>query len=262
MYLAYLDESGDDGFPEYSSKLFVLTALYFVHHTWRELFEANRVFRKELNSRYGLPPSLEMHTRPFLMGKKPYTNLGFTPASRVELIDRYCAFISDLEVRVVNVAIIKPRIRFETYRVLDKAISYLVTRLANDLGSAGDKTFMMLTDEGRVRALRRTTRRVQRYNPVPSLFNESPLRKEIRHLIEDPLPKDSAQSYFIQLADVVSCIVSMYGAETLPLIKAHNRLRRLRGLRKAVEWMEMLEPSLNTSACRHDRFGVAFYPRE
>lgn len=31
MYIAYYDESGDDGFPAYSSPLFVLTALYPEH---------------------------------------------------------------------------------------------------------------------------------------------------------------------------------------------------------------------------------------
>ena len=33
MYIAYFDETGDDGFPTYSSELFVLTSIYGREHS-------------------------------------------------------------------------------------------------------------------------------------------------------------------------------------------------------------------------------------
>ena len=38
MFIAYYDESGDDGYPNYSSPLFVLTSLYLHYLNWKDTF--------------------------------------------------------------------------------------------------------------------------------------------------------------------------------------------------------------------------------
>ena len=48
MYLAYFDESGDDGYPKYSSELFVLTSAYLHHQKWQEIYNSIKDFRKQL----------------------------------------------------------------------------------------------------------------------------------------------------------------------------------------------------------------------
>ncbi len=42
MYIAYYDESGDDGYPRYSSPLFVLSVTYLHYLNWKDVLGINR----------------------------------------------------------------------------------------------------------------------------------------------------------------------------------------------------------------------------
>ena len=46
MRITYYDESGDDGYPNYSSPLFALSALYMHYLSWQINFERVRDFRR------------------------------------------------------------------------------------------------------------------------------------------------------------------------------------------------------------------------
>jgi len=260
MHFVYVDESGDDGYPERSSELFVLSAVYFSLENWDAFYTACNDFKAMVRQPpYNIPVKLEMHARPFLLKKKPYTGFGHTPETRARLIDEYCLFIGGLDCRLVNVAIVKPRIAFGGYSVLEKAVSYLTTRIENDMREADDR-YVMIVDEGRLKPTRRTTRRLHAFNPVPSQFGGDVQRVETIHMVEDPLPKESQASCFLQLADVVACVVSLYVAEQAGTPVA-RRLRKVLAVRSVANWMDMLRPSLNLAACRRDPYGVMIHPQ-
>ena len=80
-------------------------------------------------------------------------------------------------------------------------------------------------------------------------------------MIEDPMPKDSKESYFIQLADLVSYVVHLYSIETLSLGKYSNRLEPFLTPDIVRGWMDRLKPSLNLQASTRDPYGVVYYPR-
>jgi len=46
MQISYYDESGDDGYPAYSSPFFVLSALDMHYMNWQPIFETVRHFRR------------------------------------------------------------------------------------------------------------------------------------------------------------------------------------------------------------------------
>jgi len=101
------------------------------------------------------------------------------------------------------------------YHVLKNALTYSIQRIENDLDkSFGSERFMIISDEGRISKMRDTARMLQRINYIPSQFNCTSYRKEIKTLIEDPLPKNSKESYFIQLADLMAFVVSLYESVT------------------------------------------------
>ena len=226
MHLAYFDESGDDGFPSYSSPLFVLTALYLHYLNWKATLEQIHDFRRRLRSAAGLPVRLEMHTRQFLLGKRPYRDLLIGEADRAQVIDTFCDLVAALDLQIVNVVIVKPRILKRDYNVLDWAVKAAVQRIENDLKPAvhAENRFLVITDPGRVGKMRATTRRLQRVNFIPSKFGPTQYRAEIRSLIEDPLPKDSKESYFIQLADLVAYIVYLHSLAAMGGGSFPNRL--------------------------------------
>ena len=62
--------------------------------------------------------------------------------------------------------------------------------------------------------MRKVTRKIQRINYIPSKYSGS-YRKEIEKLIEDPMPKNSNESYFVQIADTIAYIIYLYSLKNL-----------------------------------------------
>lgn len=262
MRIAYYDESGDDGFPSYSSPVFTLSAIYLHYLQWRESFEAIRNFRRGLKDSFGIPVNLEVHTKHLLLNKNPYRGLAISDGDRLRIVDLFCDLIGGLDCRIVNVAIVKTRILSPHYRVLDTALTYSIQRIENDLNPARnpEERLLIITDAGRVAKMRSTARRIQRINFIPSRFEPTAYRQEIRSLIEDPLPKDSKESYFVQLADLTAFIVYLYAVFEKGVGAMHGRMPAAVTRAKVTEWMERMGPSLNTQAAADDRFGVKFHP--
>ncbi len=263
MYITYYDESGDDGFPTTSSPLFVLTALYLEHQDWQQVFGNIATFRRRMKADFGLPVRLEMHAREFLLNKNPYRALRIRDSERVDVIGRFCQLVASLDVRIINVVIVKGRIRSQSYNVLDWALTLSVQRLENDLRSAPteNEKFLMITDPGRVGKMRSTTRRLQRFNPIPSKIHPgTSYRREITTMIEDPLPKDSKESYFIQLTDLVSYIVYLHALSETGTASYPRRLQGLVSESTVENWMETLRPRLNLLAAKEDKYGIKYHP--
>lgn len=72
MYIAYFDESGDDGYPDYSSPLFVLSCVYMHHSKWKENHDKVLEFKRKLKEDYDFPVKTEFHTKQFIQDKDPY----------------------------------------------------------------------------------------------------------------------------------------------------------------------------------------------
>ncbi len=263
MHIVYYDESGDDGFPQYSSNFFILSAVYLHYLNWQATFEEIRNFRRELNASFGIPVKTEMHIKHFLLNKKPYRAMKLSVQQRLDIVGLFCDLIANLEIKIINVAIVKPRIRRQDYKVLDTALTYSIQRIENDLNPTNNpqQRFMIISDFGRVGVMRQTTRRIQRINFIPSKYGTGTYRREIKSLIEDPLPKDSKESYFIQLADLVSYIVNLYSIDTLKIGEYSNRLKPFLTPSVVEEWMVRLKPSLNLRASTRNPYGVVYYPR-
>jgi len=264
MRIVYYDESGDDGFPTYSSALFVLSAVYMHHLHWKANFERIHDFRRGLRRDFGLPVKLEMHTKYFILGKNPYRPLGLDVGARLAVMDLFADLIGSLEVKIINVAGAKPNLSPDFRGVLDTALKFSVQRVENDLDPQRnpEARFMIITDPGRVGAMRSTTRRIQKINYIPSRYGTEPYRREISALIEDPLQKDSKESYFIQVADYLAFVVYQYVHFLTGFGRMHGRMPTSVDREKVRDWMERMRPSLNTRAAGDDWFGVKVYPRQ
>jgi hypothetical protein len=262
MKIAYIDESGDDGYPAFSSEYFVLSSLYLDHLNWQSTYSRLYSFRNQIKNSYGIPIKTEMHTRHFLLNKNPYNAYSISDQDRVKIIDDYCELISQLDLKIINIVIVKPRIQKQNYQVLDMALSFLIQRIENDLhpNLHPEEKFLIITDPGRLGKMRKTTRRMQKINFIPSKFSNNNYRKEIRSLIEDPLPKDSKESYFIQLADLISYIIYLNAINETGIGKFPNRLSHLITTKKVTDWMLKLKPRLNTLASNRNPYGVVYHP--
>lgn len=264
MYIAYFDETGDDGFPEYSSELFALTSIYLHCNEWKNAFFEIREFRKEMKRKYGFPIKLEMHTHKFLREKKPYTEYGWRLGTRKQIIKDFLHLIVRLDMRIINVVINKKNIKAESYEVLDRAFSYNIQRIENDLNKKcvdENMKFIIVTDEGRVGKMRKTSRRVQVINPIPSKYHDGCYRSEIQRLIEDPLPKQSSESYFIQIADFVSFFIYLYSLKKFNHSSWARRIENKLTFDEVCEYLETIKGRFNLDANRSNKFGIVHYPK-
>lgn len=269
MILAYFDESGDDGYPKYSSNMFCLTALYFHYQYWREFYDFLVNCRREVKKSYKIPIKAEIHARNFLLNKGNLRYLALSDKERVELIDLYCmwiAYLGNLGLKVVNVVINKIAVQNRNqsnYEVLENAVTYSVQRIENDLNKLDPASrFLIITDPGRVGKMRKTTRKIQRYNYIPSKIHPgSSYRKEIVRLIEDPLQKESNESYFIQIADLISYIIHLHKMLELSIGNIPRRMPAEVNQAKIVSWMDMIKPALNLEASGSDPYGIVCYPK-
>jgi len=262
VFIAYYDEAGDDGYPLYSSPIFVLTSLYLYYLNWKETYNILHQFRQQLKTDFGIPIKMEFHTKKFILNKNPYRDLNLVDKDRTLVIDLFCDLIARLEIKIVNVVINKKAIKTERYGVLDRALTYSIQRIENDLNKIDPaKKFMIITDEGRVGKMRITSRKIQRINFIPSKYGTYTYRQEIKSLIEDPLPKSSKESYFIQLSDTVAFIVYLYSIAKLGVGEYSGRMPALIDRDKIYDWMGRLKNSLNLEASSSDEFGVVCYPK-
>jgi hypothetical protein len=262
MHLAYFDETGDDGFPNRSSELFVLTACYLDHLDWRSTFETIRDFRRSIRMKFGFPLKWELHTRPLLLNKNPYGALGLKDADRIGIIDEACNLLGSLPVKIINIVIVKPRIRKNDYQVLDTAFTYAVQRLENDIlqTSTPGNRFMIITDEGRLGVMRKTARRLQRFNVVPSMYpGQGPITRTIQGMIEDPLEKNSRESYFIQMSDLVSYLVFLFSIHETGVGHISNRMPSAVTRTVIESWLDSLLTVLNLQAAKH-KYGIKYHP--
>jgi len=219
-------------------------------------------FRRALKIAHNLPVKWEFHTKDFVLNKKPYRALAIPDDDRSDIIDQFCDLAGNLDIKVVNVAIRKSLISNPKYQVLRTALKFLVQRIENDLDPAQDPQakFMIITDPGRVGKMRATTRTIQRINYIPSKFGPTAYRREIKSLIEDPLPKESKESYFVQFADLISYVVYLYAAFQPPGLPLHGRVPAFVTSGKVEDWLDRLKPSLNLLASSKDPYGVVFHP--
>lgn len=262
FYFIYLDETGDDGWPKYSSELFVITAVYFPYSAWQALYDQIHSFRAALKRKYSFPVKLEMHTRNFVLNKYPYKELGHSNERRKEIFEEYIKFISNLEIKAVNVCIDKSKldpVNYGSFEVLDCTLRYCIQRVHNDLTNNNkDSKAIIITDEGRIGKMTRTIRKMKKYNLIPSKIHEGTYQNELKTIIEDPLPKKSQQSYFIQLSDMISYLIYVHLQA-----KHHNRFKEVfPDFGVGEGYLDQLKTKvLNLKASPKNKYGIYCYPK-
>lgn len=203
--IAYFDESGDDGIKNYSSETFILTSIYMKDIDWETNFSKFKSMRKILKDKYNLPIKEEFHTADFFTDKNPYREYNWTNEQRKAILSIYAYTIANLNIKCINVVIDKNKIQNDDYPVLRNALTYNIQRIEND----SDWKYIIISDKGRIKIMRKTAREIRKFNPIISHYNDY-YNAPVKNLIEDILEKDSADSYFIQISDFISYVINLY----------------------------------------------------
>ena len=233
------------------------------YQNWKTNYDTIQTFRKQLKADFNFPVKTEFHTKQFITDKNPYRQFNLSAADRKEILFLFYKCLNSVEFKCINVVINKRNIRAGSdYPVLSNALTYNVQRIENDLKRIDPAhKFMIITDDGRVGKMRKITRRIQRINFIPSKYNPEPYRAEIRQLIEDPLPKQSSESVFIQMADMISYITYLYAARKYNKMDWPGRVLNVIDYGDETALLKIIDERLNLEASPNDPFGVVHYPR-
>jgi hypothetical protein len=207
VYLLYVDESGDVGRKQGSSRYFALSGFVVHELKWNETLDCIIAFRRSVRLRYGLKLREEIHASHFI--HKPGTLTRIDKSLRLRLLRDVIDFESTLQdISILNVIVDKNG-KPANYDVFQNAWKVLIQRFENTLshrnfpGPQNAQDFGVLvvdqTDEAKLRGL---TRRMRVYNPVPNTAGAGYRQLPIRTLVEDAVHRDSLHSYFVQLSDV------------------------------------------------------------
>jgi|LSQX01.1.fsa_nt_gb hypothetical protein len=264
MYIVYYDESGDDGNPG-ASDLFVLCALRVHDSDFKCSYDRAKAFRSELSKKQPFPSRIELHSRALLLNKKPYCYLCLSEMQRVNILEEHIGFLASIPVNITNVVINKSVIKKLDYKVLDNALTYSIQRLENTIRrDKPGEPFMIITDDGRIEKMRRTCRQIQKINYIPNNNGFGYSNHPIMGLIEDPLPKPSDQSFFIQFCDMVSYMVNLFMKHQLYIDSFANKLPAAVTIQKIENWLSILDPVLNIAASKTNEYGhgIVCYPKK
>lgn len=260
-YIAYFDETGDDGIATTSSDHFILTSLYMPAESWQQNFNLVRSLRKELRDKYGFHVMEEMHAKHFLTDKNPYRNYRWTKEIKREIIKAFTLTIAEMDLKIVNVIIDKRKFKDENYRILENALKYNIQRIEND--SEGIWNYLIITDEGRIAPMRKTARAIRSYNPIQSKYSYGFMNQPITNMIEDILEKNSSESYFIQICDFVSFFVHLYFLTEIRKVSLPNRVANVIDDNFVKRVMATLKTSgrINLKANESNQYGLVIYPK-
>ncbi len=201
MYLAYVDESGNTGLP--GSRTYTLGCLFFDGRTWPDVFDSMIGIRRALRNDFGVPVRAELKANYLLRGKGPIWRLRLSEAERHEIYLRLMRAQDELGFRTFGVVINKQELadRGRDENPREVAWEFLLQRIERETTTTGVPA-LLIHDEGEGAVVRKLARKARRAGSAGSAFGTGHLSRPARLLIDDPVSRDSQQSYFIQVADL------------------------------------------------------------
>lgn len=243
----YVDESGDTGLARSPTTHFALSGLAIHESQWRSFVTQIAAFRRTMKAAYGLPVRTEIHASEYLR-RPPFP--GMARFSRLAVLRNFIDELAKMNFISITNIVVDKTTKPAGYDVFTNAWQALFQRFENTLSygnfpGAHNKDFgIILTDATDGRKLQKLVRKMSVYNPVPSLFG--PARNmPILRVIEDPHPKDSRDSYFIQACDVVAYFL-------FQRFSANSFVRKA----GAQNYFNRLTPVLNTKASLRNAQGI------
>lgn len=259
MYLIYADESGDDGLAPGGTPFFIITGLIVHESNWNEVFQRFLDLRRNLSVRYRVPQRIALHASDIINGHGDFhhSQYGLTPPRRFDLYREVLEFLAQLpEIRVLNVAVRKDRISDRTLDVFEWGWQIFIQRFHNFVEHGGHQARendygLLFTDRTHDDQLRRLMRRMRAFNYVPSRYSGAGSRRVlVTRLLDDPIPRASPHSYYVQMADMMAMALAR---RDFP----RSNLKRF-GFET---YFDILAPVLLKEASHHDSNGIVYWPR-
>jgi hypothetical protein len=249
MYILYVDESGDPGSwqgrADGNSKHFILSGIIIPMVEWNGLFENIKGFRRQLRTDFGLAMRIELHASELIRIGSIDAYRDIHKSDRLRILQRTARELPTLlpMARIINVCLDK--MTSGVHDVKETAWTRMLTRYNTFLQkSVGGASGIVVADGIEDPHIRLLARKLHVYNPTPS-HTGGYYNYPLVQVLEDPFHRDSRNSYFTQIADVVAHL--LYRREY-----PKGSLRKF-GIERL---FEQIEPLLLKEASKSDPLGV------
>lgn len=239
MYLMYVDESGDSGLENSPTRYFVLTGLVLHELRWQPYLDQLVTFRRDLREMYGLKLREEIHAAALI--NKPGDLVRIPRHQRLTILRDFADKLAGMNgLNIINIVVDKQG-KPADYDVFGMAWKALVQRFENTLshhnfsGPANpDDRGMVFPDHTEDKKLIQLLRAMRRYNPISnqSQFGTGYRNLTLSNILEDPNFRNSADSYWVQAADLAAFLLYQHLAPSSYMKKksGQNYFHRLDGI--------------------------------
>ena len=180
---------------------YTVAAVCVADRRWVQLFEQIIAFRRELRDRFGLYMRAEVKGSELAKGSGPWTALGLSDRQRKYIYARFLRLQADSRALKTYAVVVDKSKCADEEEVRHAAWRHALERVRT-LASTHNTTAMLIPDSGQYVWLRRLSRKMRRHAVVGSVIGGTLDRPLLNILIDDPVERDSQQSYMIQLADL------------------------------------------------------------
>lgn len=241
---AYIDESGNIGAPaKGGTRTYTLGCVMVPMDHWTDRLDVMVEARRDIRQTYKVLLRDELKANYLLRGRGPLEPLRLGDGQRRDIYRRLLVATNVASSGVFAVVIDKEHPRF-TGDPAERAWEYLLQRLRIRSTTMGHP-IVVVHDDGDAGRVRKQTRKFRRHSFAPGGVSvQAPL------LIEDPVVRDSALSYFIQSADLVA--YAAFRRFQLPSARAGSVCNELMWDVMNARWMTQVFPR------RQD--GIVVYP--
>ncbi len=209
MYLFYVDESGDVGKNNSPTNYYILSAIIVHETSWQNLLDDTLLLKRSFKAKYGLLLKEEIHSSEFLQKRINIRN-NISRNMRLALLKKCLDWLNQRnDISIITVRVEKAG-RQDPF---EYAWQTLIQRLDNTLANRNFPGPQSINDKGIIicdntdgEKLTRLLRKMRRYNQVSNMISYGPGSRNIplRAIIEDPVMRDSKNSFILQLVDVVA----------------------------------------------------------
>ncbi len=221
VFIAYVDESGDNGLQPNSSGVFILSCVLTHESSWLQNLDSLISLRRYLKQRWNINPRKELKAQYFRWGHGAFSGLN------VALHDRMNIYKDVMEYQANNTTLInfaacidKPKINSTTHDIRYWAWMIILQRINRFCIDRAENRAIIFPDEGNFHFARRLMRQMRRIHTIKGHYGGK-LNIPTQLIVEDPHCIKSSDSYFIQLADL-----NAYAARRSQYIEPTRKVRR------------------------------------
>lgn len=242
---AYIDESGNTGDPKKGgTRTYTLGCLLVPMDRWTDRLDVMVEARRAIAKRYGVRMGDELKANYLLRGRGPLQDLRLGDGQRRDIYQGLLGTANLVGSKTFAVVIDKEHPRMAGRDPFDPSWTYLLQRLRIRSENMGHP-IIVVHDDGEAVKVRAVLRRFRRFSYAPG-----GRQVEARLLIEDPIPRASESSYFIQAADLIA-YAAFRRIQPPPASRA--------SVCSAAMW-DKLEASWMREASRSRADGIVLYP--